>query len=79
MEDPIEMERLADAALDRAHKRFICSNDPEDCIEQIKPYVDLGFTRLVFHAPGHDQVRFLDQFCGEVLPLMKERFAPVTA
>jgi coenzyme F420-dependent glucose-6-phosphate dehydrogenase len=79
VEDPIEMERLADGALDRAHKRFIVSSDPEEVVEQIRPYVELGFTRLIFHGPGEDQVRFLDQFCADVLPLMRERFAAATA
>jgi coenzyme F420-dependent glucose-6-phosphate dehydrogenase len=79
VEDPLEMERLADAALDRAHNRFICTNDPEECAELIRPYVELGFTRLIFHGPGKDQKRFLDQFCGEVLPVLRERFAAVAA
>jgi len=79
VDDPLEMERLADAALERAHTRFIVSNDPEDCVERIRPYVDLGFTHLVFHAPGPDQARFLEQFTADVLPLVRERFAAVVA
>jgi coenzyme F420-dependent glucose-6-phosphate dehydrogenase len=79
VEDPLEMERLADAALDRAHTRFIVSDDPEDCVERIRPYVELGFTHLVFHAPGADQRRFLDRFTADVLPLVRERFATVAA
>ena len=35
VEDPIEMERLADAAADRAHTRFIVSDDPEEVVEKI--------------------------------------------
>jgi len=34
VEDPIEMERLADAAADLAHTRFIVSNDPDEVVEQ---------------------------------------------
>jgi coenzyme F420-dependent glucose-6-phosphate dehydrogenase len=78
VEDPIEMERLADAALGRAHTRFIVTDDPEECVERIRPYVELGFTRLIFHGPGDDQVRFIDQFCSDVLPLLRERFATVS-
>ncbi len=77
VEDPVEMERLADAALHKAHTRFIVTDDPEACVERIRPYVELGFTRLVFHGPGEDQERFLDQFCGDVLPLLRERFSAV--
>jgi coenzyme F420-dependent glucose-6-phosphate dehydrogenase len=79
VEDPLEMERLAGAALDRAHTRFIVSDDPEECVRRIRPYVELGFTHLVFHAPGPDQARFLDQFSTDVLPLVRERFATVAA
>ncbi|MEI7761514.1 MAG: glucose-6-phosphate dehydrogenase (coenzyme-F420) [Thermoleophilia bacterium] len=74
VEDPIEMERLADANADKAHTRFIVSNDPEDVVEQIAPYVELGFNELVFHAPGVDQRRFLEQFAADVLPRLRDRF-----
>ena len=37
IEDPLEMERLADANLDRAHTRFIVYDDPEECVERISP------------------------------------------
>lgn len=73
VEDPIEMERLADENLDRAHTRFIVTDDPDECVERIRTYVDLGFDHLVFHAPGDDQARFLDQFGTDVLPLLRER------
>jgi len=72
--DPLELERLADANLDRASTRFIVSDDPDDCVERIRPYVELGFTDLVFHAPGLDQRRFLDDFSVDVLPRLRERF-----
>jgi len=75
VEDPIEMERLADAAADRAHTRFIVSNDPEEVAEKIAWYVGLGFDHLAFHAPGEDQRRFLEQFCADVLPKLRDRFS----
>jgi coenzyme F420-dependent glucose-6-phosphate dehydrogenase len=74
VEDPIEMERLADAAIDRAHTRFIVSTDPDEVVERIAPYVALGFTELVFHAPGPDQERFLALFARDVLPRLRVRF-----
>jgi len=74
VEDPIEMERLADAAADRAHTRFIVSSDPDEVVERIGGYIELGFTDLVFHAPGEDQRRFLEQFAADVMPLLRERF-----
>ena len=72
VEDPIEMERLADAAADRAHTRFIVSNDPDEVVEKIAWYVGMGFDHLAFHAPGEDQRRFLEQFCTDVLPKLRE-------
>jgi coenzyme F420-dependent glucose-6-phosphate dehydrogenase len=73
IEDPIEMERLADEHADRAHTRFIVTADPEECAEKIWWYVDQGFQHLVFHGPGDDQLRFLDQFAEDVLPLLRSR------
>jgi coenzyme F420-dependent glucose-6-phosphate dehydrogenase len=75
IEDPVEMERLADALpLDRAASRWIVSSDPDFQIEKIRPYVELGFTHLVFHAPGPDQARFLKLYAAEVLPRLRKAF-----
>jgi coenzyme F420-dependent glucose-6-phosphate dehydrogenase len=70
VEDPIEMERLADAHADRAPTRFIVSSDPEEIAAGIRRYADLGFDELILHAPGENQARFLDQFSEDVLPLL---------
>jgi coenzyme F420-dependent glucose-6-phosphate dehydrogenase len=76
VEDPVEMERLADALpLERAASRWIVSNDPEEHVERIGYYVGLGFRHLVFHAPGPDQARFLRLYGEQVLPLLRRRFA----
>jgi coenzyme F420-dependent glucose-6-phosphate dehydrogenase len=72
IDDPIEMERVADENADKAHNRFIVSADPDEVIEAIMPYVELGFEDLILHAPGHDQKRFLDQFAADVLPALRE-------
>jgi coenzyme F420-dependent glucose-6-phosphate dehydrogenase len=72
IDDPVEMERVADENADKAHERFIVSSDPDQVIEAIMPYVDLGFEDLVLHAPGHDQRRFLDQFSADVLPALRD-------
>ena len=72
VEDPIEMERLADTVAELAHTRFIVSNDPDEVVEKIAWYVGLGFDHLVFHAPGEDQRRFLEQFCTDVGPKLRE-------
>ncbi len=79
VEDPVEMERLADANADRAHTRFIVSDDPHEVCDKVATYVDLGFTHLVFHAPGDDQMRFIDLFSRDVLPRLRDRFGAGTA
>ena len=76
VEDPIEMERLADALpIERTAKRWIVSSDPEEQVEKIRPYIELGFTHLVFHAPGPEQSRFLSLYAEQVLPLLRRRFS----
>jgi coenzyme F420-dependent glucose-6-phosphate dehydrogenase len=74
IEDPVEMERVADENVDRAHTRFIVSDDPDEVVEKIQPYVDVGFQDLVMHGPGDDQDRFLTQFAEDVLPRLRDRF-----
>ena len=78
IDDALEMEQAADKILDRAHTRFIVSDDPEEVVDRIAPYVDLGFDHLVFHGPGHDQERFLRGFCADVLPRLQDRFGANT-
>jgi coenzyme F420-dependent glucose-6-phosphate dehydrogenase len=72
VEDPLEMEKLADALpVERAASRWIVSDDPQEIVERIRPYVELGFNHLVFHAPGPDQARFLELFGGRLGPLLR--------
>jgi coenzyme F420-dependent glucose-6-phosphate dehydrogenase len=52
-------------------KRWIVASDPEQVVAEVRPYVDAGFTDLVFHAPGHDQAGFLDDFARDVVPRMR--------
>lgn len=73
--DPLEMQRRADALpIERAASRFIVSTDPDEHVEQIARYVDLGFRHLVFHDPGHDQETFLRTYGTEILPRLRARF-----
>jgi coenzyme F420-dependent glucose-6-phosphate dehydrogenase len=75
VEDPLEMERLADALpAERAATRWIVSSDPDEQVEKIRPYIELGFRHLVFHAPGSDQERFLRLYAERVLPKLRARF-----
>jgi coenzyme F420-dependent glucose-6-phosphate dehydrogenase len=75
VEDPIEMERLADANKERAASRFIVSDDPEAIADGIAPYVELGFEELVLHFPGNDQADAIDEFAADVLPVLRKRWS----
>src|SRR5260370_17768835 len=68
VDDPREMERLARDAEGIAHQRWLVSNDPEEHLEQLRPYLELGFNHLVFHSPGNDQARFLHLYSKQILP-----------
>jgi coenzyme F420-dependent glucose-6-phosphate dehydrogenase len=76
--DPIEMEKLADALpVERAASRWIVSSDPDEQVERLAETIELGFTHLVFHAPGPDQRRFLDLYAEQVLPRLRARYGGV--
>ena len=75
VEDPLEMEKLADALpVERAASRWIVSTDADELTERIGEYVGLGFNHLVFHAPGPDQARFLDLFSRDVAPRLRAKY-----
>ncbi len=72
VEDPVEMQRLADElSVEQTARRFIVSTDPDEHVAKIKTYVDLGFNHLVFHAPGPDQAKFLKLYGAEILPRLR--------
>lgn len=72
VEDPIEMERRADALpLDRAASRWIVGSDPDEQVAKIQDYIDMGFTHLIFHGPGSDQERFIKLYSQLVFPRLK--------
>ncbi|MFB2584359.1 glucose-6-phosphate dehydrogenase (coenzyme-F420) [Herbiconiux liukaitaii] len=72
VEDPMEMQRLADELpIERAASRWIVSTDPDEHVERINEYIALGFRHLVFHGPGADQKRFLELYGAEILPRLR--------
>ena len=70
--DPIKMEKAADALpIEQIAKRWIVGSDPDEVVASIKQYVDAGLNHLVFHAPGHDQRRFLELFERDLAPRLR--------
>ncbi|ADG80341.1 glucose-6-phosphate dehydrogenase (coenzyme-F420) [Tsukamurella paurometabola] len=67
-----EMERLADELpIEQVAKRWIVASDPDEAVAAVKQYTDAGLNHLVFHAPGHDQRRFLDNFQRDLEPRLR--------
>jgi len=76
VEDPLEMERRGlSLPIEKVASRWLVSSDPDEHVEQIAEYAGYGFTHLVFHAPGLDQLRFLELYGAQVLPRLRARFA----
>jgi len=74
VEDPIEMQRRADALpVERTATRWIVSSDPDEHAAKVAEYLDMGFKHLVFHAPGPDQERFLSVYGEQILPRLRAR------
>ena len=72
--DPIEMEKAADALpIEQVATRWIVGSDPDETTAKIGEYIDAGFNHLVFHAPGHDQARFLESFERDLAPRLRAR------
>ncbi|WP_395705344.1 glucose-6-phosphate dehydrogenase (coenzyme-F420) [Rhodococcus ruber] len=72
IDDPIEMEAAADALpIEQVAKRWIVASDPDEAVEQVAAYVKAGLNHLVFHAPGHDQRRFLELFERDLAPRLR--------
>jgi len=71
--NPREMEARAAKVTD-PERRWLVSDDPDEHLEQLAPYLDLGFRHLVFHAPGDDQARFLRLYAEQILPRLRERW-----
>lgn len=68
-----EMERLADELpIEQVAKRWIVASDPDEAVEKVKFYTEFGLNHLVFHAPGHDQRRFLENFEKDLAPRLRK-------
>ena len=66
------MEKAADALpIEQVAKRWIVASDPDEAVEKVGQYVTWGLNHLVFHAPGHDQRRFLELFQKDLEPRLR--------
>ena len=71
--DPIEMEKAADALpIEQVAKRWIVASDPDEAVEKVADYVKWGLNHLVFHDPRQDQRRFLELFKQDLEPRLRK-------
>ena len=75
IDDPRELERLAATVEDVAHRRWLVSDDADEHLEQLRPYLELGFTHLVFHSPTDAQDTFLELYGSQILPRIRKAFS----
>lgn len=76
MEDPKELETLADALpVEVTARRWIVSSDPDEHVDKIAQYIDLGFNHLVFHGASPDQERFVRLYSRDILPRLRSRYS----
>ena len=73
--DALEMEAAAREAEPYAHRRWLVSDDPDEHVEQIAPYVGYGFNHLVFHFHGEGQEAAVRRYGELVLPRLRARFS----
>ncbi len=74
IEDPIEMQRRADALpVERTASPLDQLRRPDEHCERVAEYLDMGFKHLVFHAPGPEQDEFIRRYGSEILPRLRSR------
>lgn len=56
---------------DTVKKTGCFSANLDDHIKFAQQYIDLGFTCLIFHTPGPDQLAFIEAYGREVLPKVR--------
>ena len=54
-------------------QKMLISADPQEHVELAKRYADMGFTHLLFHCAGPDQLQSIKKYGEEVLPKIRQR------
>ncbi|HSK27952.1 MAG TPA: glucose-6-phosphate dehydrogenase (coenzyme-F420) [Jiangellales bacterium] len=71
--DPEQIEAAADELpIEQVARRWVVSADPDEVVELVRPYADLGFDHLVLHGPGQDQARYLELVGAHLLPRLRD-------
>ena len=66
---PIYFEQAAEmVTTDDIKESMVCGPDVEKIHEEIKQYIDAGFTHVYLHQVGPDQAAFIDMVKREIMP-----------
>ncbi len=57
---------------DTIEQKTLISSDPQEHVELARRYVNMGFTHLLFHCTGPDQLQFIKKYGEEVLPKIRQ-------
>src|ERR1700710_1122156 len=69
---PFEFEQIAKLVRPEDFEgRMIISADPDQHLQYIQKFVDLGFDRVYLHNVGRNQREWIDVFAQQVLPKLK--------
>ena len=66
------MEKAADALpIEQVAKRWIVASDPDEAVEKVGQYVEVGAQPPGVPRPRHDQRRFLELFQKDLEPRLR--------
>lgn len=72
LQTPTHFERLAQRADEKSiAEEIVCSNDPQDHINEIIKYTEAGYDHICVHQIGPKQHEFIEFYKNEVLPEFK--------
>ncbi len=60
----------AAVGMDTIQQSMCISRNPQDHIQYIKQYTNLGFTHIIVHSAGPNQLDFISNYGKEILPLL---------
>jgi alkanesulfonate monooxygenase SsuD/methylene tetrahydromethanopterin reductase-like flavin-dependent oxidoreductase (luciferase family) len=56
-------------------KRWVAYGSPEECVEQIRAFIEAGATTVTLRMAAYDQKSQFERVTGEVLPALQSTLA----
>ena len=73
--DPRELEQKAKSEVsdEKLRQSTLIVTSIVDCIKPLEEYFKAGYTRLYPHSTSPDEIKFIQDFCANVLPYFNDR------